>query len=250
MQDGRKPSTIFFHNDAGHSDEGKKELKTMFEQSENLFSTPKPTRLIMQLLRLCMNKNAIVLDFMAGSGTTAKAVLSQNKEDKGNRKFILVTNNENNICENVCYPRVKNVIKGYKSSNGDEVKGFGGNLKYFKTDFVDAKPNDKNKKKLTEEATEMLCLKEDTFEEIKIKGFKNSSFRIFKNQKKYTGIIYDSLEIEDFKKAIKDIDSKFSVYVFSLSDDIFDEEFEDIRNKVKLSPIPEAIMRVYRRIFK
>ncbi len=58
--------------------------------------------------------NAIILDFFAGSGTTGHAVLEMNKKDNGKRKFILCTNNENNICEDVTYPRVKNVIQGYK----------------------------------------------------------------------------------------------------------------------------------------
>ena len=122
----------------------------------------------------------------------------------------------------------------------------GGNLKYFRTDFVDAEPTDKNKKKLTEQATEMLCLKEGTFEQIVNK----KDFKVFKNLKHHTGIIFNQLAIPDFKEAIEKIKGKFSVYVFSLGDDSFEEEFEDIKHKVKLSPIPEAILRVYRRIFK
>ncbi|WKZ14382.1 MAG: hypothetical protein QY317_10750 [Candidatus Jettenia caeni] len=71
---------------------------------------------------------------------------------------ILCTNNENNICTEVCYPRIKKVINGYQNGSSD-IKGFGGNLKYFRTDFADAEPTDKNKKKLTEQAMEMLCMK-------------------------------------------------------------------------------------------
>ena len=92
----------------------------------------------------------------------------------------------------------------------------------------------------------MLCIREGTFELF----LEQKRFNIFKSNSHYTGIIFDQLAIPDFKKAIKDIKGKFSVYVFSLGDDTFDEEFEDIRQKVKLSPIPEAILRVYRRIFK
>jgi adenine-specific DNA-methyltransferase len=192
------------------------------------------------------NKNAIILDYFAGSGTTSHAVLELNEEDGGSRKFILCTNNENNICTEVCYPRVEKVIKGYKNTKDEKVEGLGGNLKYFKTDFVDAEPTDKNKKKLTEQATEMLCIREETFGTV----LEQKKFKIYKNNSHYTGIIFDQLAIPEFKKAIKDIKGKFSVYVFSLGDDTFDEEFEDIKQKVKLSPIPEAILRVYRRIFK
>ena len=70
----------------------------------------------------------MVLDFFAGSGTTGHAVLELNKEDGGNRKFILCTNNENNICEEVTYQRVKRVMVGHKNSKGNDVEGLGGNL--------------------------------------------------------------------------------------------------------------------------
>ena len=189
-------------------------------------------------------KNALVLDYFAGSGTTGHAVMILNKEDKGSRKFILCTNNENGIAEEICYPRIKSVIKGNRKY--EDITKIKANLKYFKTDFVDAEPTDKNKKKLTEQATEMLCIKEETFEEVLDK----KTFKIFKNTDHYTGIIFDQLSIPEFKKEIKDIKAKFSIYIFSLGDDTFDEEFTDIKQKVKLSPIPEAILRVYRRIFR
>jgi adenine-specific DNA-methyltransferase len=190
--------------------------------------------------------DAIILDFFAGSGTTAHAVLELNKKDTGNRQFILCTNDENNICSDVCYPRIKKVIAGYKDSKGKKVEALGGSLKYFRTDFVDADPTDRNKKKLTEMTTEMLCLKEGTFEKITSK----KAFKIYKNTNHYTGIIFDQMAIPDFKEAVAKLKGKFSVYVFSLGDDSFEDEFKDIKQKVKLSPIPEVILRVYRRIFK
>jgi len=146
----------------------------------------------------------------------------------------------------VCYPRIKKVIEGYKNLKGEQVEGLGGNLKYFRTYFVDAEPSDKNKIKLTKQATEMLCIKEGTFEKV----VDNERFKIFKNSDHYTVIIWDQTAIPDFKEVIKNIKGKFSVYVFSLTDETFDEEFTDIKQKVKLSPIPEAILRVYRRIFR
>jgi hypothetical protein len=221
------------------------------------FDYPKPINLIHFLLQIIQKPNATVLDFFAGSGTTGHAVLELNKKDGGNRQFILCTNNENNIAINVCYPRIEKVINGYTTPKNEKVVGLGGNLKYFKTDFVDYKEStDKNKIKLTKEAVEMLCVKEGTFESV----LDNEDFKIFKNHNYYTGIIFDQLAIEDFKKAIstiggsasggKDIKGKISVYIFSLGDDSFEDEFEDIKQKVQLSPIPEAILKVYRRIFK
>lgn len=85
--------------------------------------------------------------------------------------------------------------------------------------------NDKNKKKLTEQATEMLCIKEGTFEPVLIR----KSFKIFKNKNHYTGIIFDQLAILEFKKAIKRTSGKFSAYIFSLDDDTLDEGFADIK---------------------
>jgi len=211
----------------------------------NFKNGKKPLKLIERIIKTKVNKNITILDFFAGSGTTGEAVLKVNGEDEGVRKFILCTYNEENgngkIIDEFCYPRMQNAIYGYKNKSG-----LGGNLKYFKTAFVPADPTDRNKTELTKKATEMLCVKEDTFEEVT----SSEKYIIFRNKKRYTGIIYDYLVIDDFKKEIVHIDGKFSVYVFSLSDDTFDEEFEDVKNKVKLSPIPEAILRVYRRIFK
>jgi len=206
----------------------------------------KPLRFIKQLIYMVGGKNATILDFFAGSGTTGEAVLELNSEDGGNRRFILCTNNRDEngghkICTDICYPRLKNAIFGYKSK-----KGLGGNLKYFKTDFVDAEPTDKNKIKLTRQATETLCIKEGTFDLVQDRG----SFKIFKDSKHYTGIIFDQLAIPEFKKVIKDIKGRFSVYIFSLGDETFEDEFADVKQKVKLSPIPEVILRVYRRIFR
>jgi adenine-specific DNA-methyltransferase len=189
-------------------------------------------------------KNALVLDYFAGSGTTGHSVLMLNKEDHGQRGFILCTDNENKIAEDVCYPRIKKVIKGHKDY--PDITDIPAKLKYFRTDFVDAEPTDKNKKKLTEMATEMLCLKEGTFEKITNKKV----FKIYRNTNHYTGIIFDQMAIPNFKDAISKLKGKFSVYIFSLGDDSFEDEFKDIKQKVKLSPIPEVILRVYRRIFK
>ena len=107
---------------------GTKELKDL----DLDFSFPKPSTLVKALIKYTNKKNDItILDFFAGSGTTAQAVLQLNKEDNGNRNFILCTNNENNICENITYQRILRITKGYKKQNP-----LGGNLKYYKTSYI------------------------------------------------------------------------------------------------------------------
>lgn len=91
------------------------------------FSFPKPTSLISYLIDICGNSFSTILDFFAGSGTTGHAVMKLNAEDGGNRKFILCTNNENNICREVTYERIKRVI---------ERDGYSASLKYFKVEYL------------------------------------------------------------------------------------------------------------------
>lgn len=222
-----------------------KELEKIFHGK--VFNYPKPHLLIKYLLSLASNKDSLILDFMAGTGTTGQAVLEINRDDNGRRKFILCTNNENKIAEKVCYTRIKKVIKGYEDFNGDKIKGLNGNLKYYKTNFVDAKTTDSNKKKLVDKSTEMLCLKEDCFDELK----RTKTYSIFtNNQGKLLGIISDDAGIEPFKKEAKKIGKKFIVYVFSLDESAREEEFKDIEKLVELKPIPAVILNVYKRIFK
>ena len=118
-----------------NSARGTQEIMSIFDKKA--FDYPKPLNVIKYLLQIHANQNATVLDFFAGSGTTAHAVLELNKEDGGNRKFILCTNNENNICEEVTYERIKRVIHGYA-----DVEGIPVNLKYFKTDFISKDADD------------------------------------------------------------------------------------------------------------
>ena len=94
-------------------------------------SGKKPVKMLKELINYHPNKNAVVLDFFAGSGSTAQAVLELNKEDNGNRQFILCTNNENNICEKITYKRIKNVITGYGKYN--PLKS---NLKYYRCTYI------------------------------------------------------------------------------------------------------------------
>lgn len=97
----------------------------------------KPLKVIKRVIDLNGKSDSLILDFFAGSGTTGQAVVELNQEDGGNRKFILATNNENKIAEEVTYERMKRV-----SSGTDKYKAHPMNLKYFKTDFIDKQADD------------------------------------------------------------------------------------------------------------
>jgi len=242
---GRAPETIWFGKDVGTTREANQDLKVIFSGVSN-FETPKPVKLLKQIIKLTKNKNGVILDFFAGSGTTGQAVLELNKEDSGNRTFILCTNDENNICTDVCYPRVKKVFQNLeKESKGKLVQHAPGNLKYFKTDFVESAPTDKNKKDIVKKSTEMLCIKENAFELVK----EGENFKIFRNSNHYLGIIFDD-DVSDFVEEAKKIKGKINVYLFSLDESVPETEFKLVKDKVKLCPIPEVILHVYRRIFK
>jgi site-specific DNA-methyltransferase (adenine-specific)/adenine-specific DNA-methyltransferase len=115
--------------------EGKFELKRIFgikEGRDNVFYTVKPLNLIKYLIRPYLNRNDLVLDSFAGTGTTGHAVLEINKQDGGNRQFILVEM-ETDICNKITYHRLKSAINGY-SYNGNNVEGLGGGFRYCKLD--------------------------------------------------------------------------------------------------------------------
>ena len=124
---GLTPETLWFARDVSTNERAKNELKDIFPD-DIPFATPKPHELIEQILRIATDKDSIVLDSFAGSGTTAHAVLKMNKEDGGNRKFILVELMD--YAETVTAERVKRVISGY--GEGDKaVEGTGGGFGYY-----------------------------------------------------------------------------------------------------------------------
>lgn len=202
----------------------------------------KPVRLIKQLISYCLDKDGIILDFFAGSGTTAQSVLELNNVNKYKHKFILCTNNESNICEEKTLPRIKNVINGYSDK-----AGVGGNLKYFKTDFVGSDSTDKNKRDLVNKSAEMICIKEDIFDLVVDEGF---DFKIYQKGKKFLGIIFEIDAIADFKKEAEKHKGNFVVYCFSYVNETPKKEFAGLKNKYVFEPIPAVILKIYDEIFK
>lgn len=126
--EGRAPETIWFGQDVGTTREANKTLKDIFYDEEVTFDTPKPVKLIERILQITTDKDSIILDSFAGSGTTAHAVLNFNKRDGGSRKFILIEMED--YAETITAERVKRVIKGYGEGN-KAVEGTGGDFTYY-----------------------------------------------------------------------------------------------------------------------
>lgn len=161
---------------------------------KGLFDNPKPV----ELIRRCISvgkKDSIVLDFFAGSGTTGQAVLELNEEDGGNRRFILCTNNENDICENVTYQRVKTVITGDRADGSNYSEGIPANLKYYKTDFVE-KDSEELFDDLLEHIVEMIQLQY---------GGKVDNNRFI--------LIMDDDEMDEFEKDFERYDNLQAVFI-------------------------------------
>lgn len=124
---GKLPTNLWKHDDVGHTDEAKKEMLNIFG-GKTTFDTPKPTRLLQFILTIATNKDSIILDSFAGSGTTAHAVLNMNKSDGGNRKFICIEMMD--YADTITAERVKRVINGYGEGK-KAVDGTGGNFSYY-----------------------------------------------------------------------------------------------------------------------
>ncbi len=221
------------------------------------FNYAKPTSLIQYLIKMPFwnEKSVTILDFFAGSGTTLHATMQLNAEDGGHRKCILVTNNENNICEEVTYERNKRVIQGYTTPKGEEVEGLhDNNLRYYRTNFLSRDKSVKNMRQLVRLATDMLCIKNDVYTEAEFCGKKiNPNIaRYFDNgQGNRMLVIYEERAIQllvQLMAQTEDDGIKTMVYVFSPGADPYTDDFEDVAERVKLCALPSAIYEAYKRV--
>ncbi len=145
VKQGVVPQTLWTYDEVGHTQDAKKQLNDILprERNDDVFSTPKPLQLMDRILRLASNPGDLVMDFFAGSGTFAQAVLQLNSEGKGDRRFVLVSSTEAteenpdiNLCRDICAERVRAAIQGYQSGSGSAVPGLGGDFAYLRAHRV------------------------------------------------------------------------------------------------------------------
>lgn len=218
----KKPKSLFYKPEYS-SGNGTAQLKDIFR--EKVFNNPKPVDLIIDFLRISSSPSSTILDFFAGSGTTGHAVLKLNAEDGGHRRFILCTNNENNICRDITYQRLKTVITGKRKDGSVYSYGMPGSLKYFKVDFVPV-----DDQMYYEYADQLL---ENIRSLVELENAADM------DNNKSVSIIMDDDELDDFISSIEQHSECKSLY---LSHDILiskDQEHKLHKKGIEIKTVPE-----------
>lgn len=236
---------------------GSKELQEIFK-GDKVFTSPKPTALVRELLKLVSLPDIPVniLDFFAGSGTTLHATMKLNADDGGHRQCILITNNENNICEEVTYERNRRVIQGYTTPKGEKIEGLhSNNLRYYRTDFVPRVRTIANMRALTNAATDLLCIKNNVYQEVGAfvgRKIPAKIARYFDDGKTKMLVIYAEVYVPNFVEMLRNmaVEGRILVYVFSNSNYAYDDDFEEVLDKVELCALPDAIYKAYKKVLR
>ena len=239
--------TIWTFETVGSTRTAKNQLNVIM--GDSAFSYPKPVSLIQYILRVAGENNSTILDFFAGSGTTMHAVMALNAEDGGHRQCILVTNNENGICENVTYERNKRVINGYPKPNGEQVEGLhANNLRYYRTAYVPREPSHQVRKEQARALTDLLCIKENVYDEKKAFGGlslagKEQLIRYFADDARQMLLIYDTRVVPHVVNEIAKMPDGVNVkiYVFADGSYPYTADFESVLNKITLVAMPYSM---------
>ncbi len=251
-------------------------LLDIFDNNK-VFDYPKPIALIQYLINFTDDKSLTVLDFFAGSGTTLHSVMQLNKEDGGTRKCILAqypeptyetVNGEKFARKNskvafnlgfehitdITYERNKRVINGYTTPKGVEVTGLANNnLRYYRTDFIPREQTNANKRALVAAATDLLCIKNDIYtEQSEFFGrkLKPSAARYFDDGTTKMLVIYNEQTVNAFAEMIRnaEFEGKIKIYVFSNNRYAYNDNFEEVLNRVELCALPAAIYDAYAKV--
>jgi 16S rRNA G966 N2-methylase RsmD len=213
------------------------------------FDFPKLTTVISKWLNLVtsQNPNALVLDFFAGSGTTLHAVAELNALDGGNRRCILVTNNENSICREVTQPRIKAVLTGdWASGTHDSLPG---SLAFYTTDFFKrSKSLDQMRSDIAEHTVDLIAIKDGAIKE----SSSDTGLHILRGDHATIAVVtasdadYDGLHI-DANNLVREGDAKLA-YLFTWGLHGIESELADIWNDWDVQPLPAEMLAALRRL--
>ena len=235
--EGFVPWTWWPHEEVGHTDEARKEIQNLFG-TQTAFQTPKPVRLIDRILRIATGPDDLVLDFFAGSGTTAHAVLKLNAEDGGNRRFILVSNSEatadepaKNLCRDVCAERVRRAISGYENKKGHAVAGLGGGFAYMRTRLLPRHRLDVSLEH--DQVWHALQMLHDHH----VKPWEDKSFGLSWGNGHALGYLADlrAATVEGFRRCLEDWQGEKTVYTWA------PERLAAMVPEIEARPIPETL---------
>lgn len=217
------------------------------------FPFSKPFELVEYLINITnKRKDAVVLDFFSGSGTTMEAVMQLNNDDNGNRIAILCQDAFDNVCERITRERNKRIMNGYTNRKGLVTEPLGNSLKYYRTSFVGSnacgKATDEDKTVLAQKAGCLLALAENTLYETK----KTDNYQIFKDKDKdvWTAIYFKEdvrpKFFNEFVESVKDLKGTKNVYIFSWGDVGSFESYFDDDPHARIKGIPQPIIDIYK----
>ena len=245
--EGSLPRTWWDKPEYSARDNGTRTLTNIFGPTK-VFDFPKAPEAVKDcLIAANLPKDGIVLDFFAGSGTTLHATMLLNAQDGGSRQCILVTNNENRICEEVTYVRNKRVIEGYDMPNGQHIDGLlNNNLFYYRVDFCDRSKTHQAKRTLFFNLTDIVAVKEQAYTEVPSFGSLNLTGRT-QLLKCLTSANRDILLMADTRaipfvleeiRKRKQTEKPVSIYAFADGSYPYTSEFSDVIRDVQLIAMP------------
>jgi adenine-specific DNA-methyltransferase len=240
----RKPKSIFYRPEYS-STNGTNTLKKLL--GGRPFPNPKPVELIVDLLTIATrNKDALLLDFFAGSGTTLHATALLNSRDGGNRCCIMVTNNENDICREVTHPRAKAVLTG-KWADGEH-DPLPGTLLFYETDFIERRRNlDAMREKIASHTVDMVSLREAASSRIDL----SPGLSILYGDVRTIAVVstttpdHESL-LAEANSHVRPDDDRIA-YLFTWSDSGIEPEVADQWNGWEVAPLPSQMLAALRK---
>lgn len=247
---GKKPYSII-PSEIGRTELGSLELKNIM--GEKVFLYPKYSGFIEHLIKYNNKKDAIVVDFFAGSGTTGQAVLELNKEDGGHRQFILCTNNgdkgpdSTKIAEEITYPRIKTVITGVRQDGSKYSDGIPANLCYYIINHREKKPSiDANRQDMVMYMEDIIQVKENAYKQLEV----NEDFAIYESNEKYVGLVFEPFSLEEVVANLAQRNTEkrpAKLYVFSYSRDAFEDDY-GADFEIEFVAMPEGLLKTYAHI--